>query len=367
MNEELCISTANAVSIPIYNPAKYATLVTSISCTSFIDGETITYIESNGTAIAYFVNGSQLSCTYTDGATANSTVLHIIDDSLVDDATAISTATTNTFRLYTSTGNAVSVTIPSTTKEIIITSNGVSSSTVFYGNEELVTSQATFTERVNITINAVLKDAANAVSQASDILTPKTVLVVERCVTADSTAFSVNANAILASYANAYDRIIYKNPDAKALLTNTETTAAWMYNNFDFESVLSWMGVEIAVGPEGIYELTGDTDEDQPIDSYVQTGYMDFGTDKTKRLENIYLAYTSDGRILITPEVYESGHSPMMYALEQRQADAPRNSRVTPGKGLYGRYWRFTVANEGGSNFEIHDLSADVAVSTRRV
>ena len=94
---------------------------------------------------------------------------------------------------------------------------------------------------------------------------------------------------------------------------------------------------------------------------------MDLGTAEVKRVDNIYFGYTSPGQLAVTVETKDSGHSPAKYLLEKRAATAPRNSRVTPGKGMWGRYWRFTVQNVDGAAFEVHDATVDIAVSPRRI
>ncbi len=157
------------------------------------------------------------------------------------------------------------------------------------------------------------------------------------------------------------------NPRRVAWVMNTETTAVSWYNSFDFESVAQPPGKALAVGPDGLYELSGDTDAGRPIAAEVVTGFDDFGSPQTKRVDSFYFGYTSPGRLSVTTETYGSGHSPTTYFLEQRTASAPRNSRVTPGKGLHGRYWRVTIRNIEGADFEVHDAMVDIAVSTRRV
>ena len=171
----------------------------------------------------------------------------------------------------------------------------------------------------------------------------------------------------ISSSAEATSDVWFKDPTSKAWVMNTETTAMGWYDNFSFESIVSWKGRELAVGPDGIHELAGDTDNGEKIDSLVESGFTDFGVAQTKRLDNMYFGYTSDGQIAVQTEVYESGSPPSTYLLEERDANAPRNSRVTPGKGLWGRYWRLTITNVDGADFEVHDATVDIAVSTRRI
>lgn len=159
----------------------------------------------------------------------------------------------------------------------------------------------------------------------------------------------------------------YKDPARVAWVMNTETAAASWYDNFDFESLAQTPDKVLGVGPDGLYEMVGGTDSGERIDAEVVSDFTDFGLPQTKRVDYMYFGYTSPGRISVTAETYGSGHPPVTYFLEQRLAAAPRNSRVEPGKGLFGRYWRMTIRNVAGAEFEIHDATVDIAVSNRKV
>ena len=196
---------------------------------------------------------------------------------------------------------------------------------------------------------------------------PQTFLLLSSGEAASIVMLQSSNQLLLESTAEMSSDVWYKDPGRVAWLMNTETTAVSWYNNFDFESIAQPPGKVLAVGPDGLYELGGSTDSGERIDAEVVSGFSDFGVAQTKRVDNLYFGYTSDGRISVTTETYESGHPPSTYYLEQRAAGAPRNSRVTPGKGLWGRYWRMTIRNVDGADFEVHDATVDIAVSSRRV
>lgn len=196
---------------------------------------------------------------------------------------------------------------------------------------------------------------------------PQAFLLLSSGEAASMVMLQSSSQLLLESTAEVSSDVWYKDPGRVAWLMNTETTAASWYDNFDFESIAQPPGKVLAVGPDGLYELAGATDSGEQIDAEVVSGFADFGAAQTKRVDNLYFGYTSEGRISVTTETYESGHPPSTYFLEQRAANAPRNSRVTPGKGLWGRYWRMTIRNVDGADFEVHDATVDIAVSSRRV
>ena len=78
-----------------------------------------------------------------------------------------------------------------------------------------------------------------------------------------------------------------------------------------------------------------------------------------------------DSYYLIVPksiiDVYDLLKEVYTYEMEHRDAGAPRNNRIKPGKGLSSRYWRFTFRNVGGADFQIHDVAVELARSKRRL
>lgn len=216
-------------------------------------------------------------------------------------------------------------------------------------------------------VDMLATSLASADDDALPSATPNALLLVGTASTASAVVHQLESNLLLISTAEVSSDVWYKDPSRKAWLMNTETTATSWYDNFDFESIASVNGKTLAVGPDGLYELVGDTDNGESIDAEIISGFTDFGVGQTKRVDSIYFGYTSDGTVKATVETYGSGHSPSTYLMETRAADAPRNSRIIPGKGLWGRYWRMTIRNVDGADFEVHDATVDIAMSTRRV
>ena len=257
-----------------------------------------------------------------------------------------------------------------TIADVFLESKGEAKSFASLGLLEAVTSSANATGMIAVLqrrVDVLATSSANAASTAEPSAAPETFLLLSTATGTSLVLLQTSATLAITSSADGLSDVWFKDPTSKAWVMNTETTAMGWYDNFGFESIVSWKGRELAVGPDGIHELTGDTDNGQKIDSLVESGFTDFGVAQTKRLDNMYFGYTSDGQIAVQTEVYESGSPPYTYLLEERDANAPRNSRVTPGKGLWGRYWRLTITNVDGADFEVHDATVDIAVSTRRI
>lgn len=183
--------------------------------------------------------------------------------------------------------------------------------------------------------------------------------------------------ALLESAMASGEQLFMKQPGLVAWVMNTDTGAVSWYDNWAFTSMAEVGGKVFAAGPDGLHVLGGNLDGTDRIDARVDFGYTEFGgydrqglpnpSDVKKRVPSFWFGYHADGELTATVETYGQGYGPYTYAMAPRAADAPRNSRVVPGKGLNARYWRISVANANGCAFEVHSIAAEVAASTRRL
>ena len=332
----------------------YAVLVNSANAASSVNHTMVVtgLLQSSAKGVSTVVQGLNQMAE----AAANAT-----DEILVADAS----------QLLVSAAQAMSsIAGAGTIADVFLESKGEAKSFASLGLLEAVTSSANATGLIAVLqrrVDVLATSTAAATSSAQPSGTPETYLLLSTANGTSMVQVQTDVTLVISSTAEVTSDVWYKDPTAKAWVMNTETTAVGWYDNFSFESIISWQGRELAVGPDGIHELAGGTDNGQQIDALVESGFTDFGVAQTKRLDNMYFGYTSEGQIAVQTEVYESGSPPSTYLLEERDANAPRNSRVTPGKGLWGRYWRLTITNVDGADFEVHDATVDIAVSTRRI
>jgi hypothetical protein len=153
---------------------------------------------------------------------------------------------------------------------------------------------------------------------------------------------------------------------AAAWVLNLATGGLSTYDNFGYGSVAAHDGVLYATNPEGVFALSGDKDQTRNVTGRVKTGMLDFDIKSKKRISDIFVGYTG-GSLSYEVETYDGPQEVYTYEMPERSADAPRNNRVKPGRGLSSRYWRFTVTNVDGADFQLHDQTAVVAASQRRL
>jgi len=154
---------------------------------------------------------------------------------------------------------------------------------------------------------------------------------------------------------------------ALAWVLNTETGGLSTYTNYGFNSLAAYNGVLYATSNDGVFEIASDTDADSRfIAAEIKTGFLDFKQENTKRISDIFLGHVG-GQLEFAVETYDGPQEVYTYAVEEREIDAPRNNRLKVGRGLSSRYWRFAIQNVDGADFQIYDVTAEVASSKRRL
>lgn len=148
---------------------------------------------------------------------------------------------------------------------------------------------------------------------------------------------------------------------------NLSLQAPYFYNNFAFTGFGSQGGRQFAVGPDGLYELGGDTDDGQLIEARIETGMNTLGSALLKTVDAAYLGYTATAGLTLTAITgHPEGESMQNYTLAEI-AGAMTQARIKLGKGVKARYWQFALANQAGGDFTIETLEALPVILGRRV
>jgi hypothetical protein len=187
-----------------------------------------------------------------------------------------------------------------------------------------------------------------------------------------------DAMAFEEGFAVADDRVMFSRPDLTAWVMNTETGGVSWYSNWGFTDMATLSsGRTLAVGPDGLMLLGGNSDDGEKINASVVFDRTDFGgygrdgrplpDEPKKRIAGVYAGYRSTGELEVTLESWGPQYGAHKYRMQTHAFENHRNARVTPGKGLVSRYWKLSLGNVDGCNFDIVSLSADLASSKRRI
>lgn len=138
--------------------------------------------------------------------------------------------------------------------------------------------------------------------------------------------------------------------------TNLVTGEMTEYTNHDFLAFgrlgARWFGLR----SNGIYELGGSTDNGTRIDCSATTHPNALGAaDRNKTVHTAYLEAGSES-IAVAP-VCDDTPVGTFYGTD----------RVTLARGAKGRYWGFTFANVGGTEFRLQSVGILADINRRRV
>lgn len=143
----------------------------------------------------------------------------------------------------------------------------------------------------------------------------------------------------------------YRVEQGETWLFNATTYAASRVQGYFFDT-LARLGPSVyGAGPDGIFEITGDTDAGAEIEASFFTGREGYGTPSVKRIAVGYITGTSDDKLDV--RVIDDTGQGYDYETERALGDTVRSVRFKTGKGLKGHLWQFGVRNQDGGAFEL--------------
>lgn len=146
-----------------------------------------------------------------------------------------------------------------------------------------------------------------------------------------------------------------------AWVMTPQTKAMRRYTDFPFNSFAVMNGQLLAAGAAGIYRMGGDKDAGAAIRAAIRTGMLDFGSMAMKSAPLVYIGATTAGDLLLRVQAttVRGAEVQQTYRMVPAKTGAPREHRVTVGKGFRSVYWTFELANDtDGAAFEVHEWHA---------
>jgi hypothetical protein len=120
--------------------------------------------------------------------------------------------------------------------------------------------------------------------------------------------------------------------------------ATTQYLNFEYDSMVKFENKFLCASASGLFEITGNTDDEEDIESYFEIATLDFGISNQKRLRAIYVGYEADGDISL--KISTELSSVQTYTLPAT-IFGQHARKVVISRCLKGRYWTFQVYASG--------------------
>lgn len=181
------------------------------------------------------------------------------------------------------------------------------------------------------------------------------------------TLVSVGYGVVLASFTS--EAVIHSGgaaigEDPIVWAFNADTFAGAPYSHFNFNSFAVVGGRYYGATDEGIFELTGEDDDGEPIEASVMLPSTDFDSSVPKQIQYLYLSSKSESPFRVR-SVTDDGQV-REYASSPSQNGETATDRVTMSRGVKSQYWQFEIANIEGEDFVLDKVEALVMPLQRR-
>ena len=143
---------------------------------------------------------------------------------------------------------------------------------------------------------------------------------------------------------------------------NTRTNAVTEYCNYNFNSFALLGNRYIAAGPEGLYELDGDTDDGALIISDLMGGYLQLNEKKLFGIKGAYVAIRGGGRFYLKLLAGDGRE----YIYELKAQPNLMTTKVKVGKGISTAYMAWELVTEG-QDFDLDSIEFIPMTRGRRV
>jgi len=209
----------------------------------------------------------------------------------------------------------------------------------------------------------VLSDTATGTSTAY-------VLLHEAVVIGDSLGHGLEMTAALHDSIGFVANLTFDDGEYIAWVLNTEgSKAVSRYTNFPFNSFAKLGDRYIGADSTGLHWLDGEDDTGEAINARLRAGMSSMGSTRLKRLPEAFIAYTSDGTLLLRVIQVDDETGEKVagnFLLRQRPATNAYESRFEPGRGWKAVSFDIELENVDGSDFDLTSLEFRPLMLDRR-
>lgn len=134
------------------------------------------------------------------------------------------------------------------------------------------------------------------------------------------------------------------------------------FSSYNFNSFATHNGVTLAAGPNGIFAISGETDDGAAIDASFK---IHSKTEEFNRLRSAVVNYRADGDVVIAviPDEQDEGYE---YILAKSGTNLSKG-RAKLGRGIKAPNFQFELRNTDGADFEIDYIKIETTPTSRKV
>ena len=137
---------------------------------------------------------------------------------------------------------------------------------------------------------------------------------------------------------------------------NLANFAATQFCNYNFNSFCKIGDKYFGASEDGMFELTGDKDDETEIDAFFELIISDFGISNVKRLRAVYIGCEVKGSLVL--KVKDNEDNERTYTLSHITSGYDRQTGIkgSIGRDGIGRYWQIRIDNTKGCYFAINSI-----------
>jgi hypothetical protein len=147
------------------------------------------------------------------------------------------------------------------------------------------------------------------------------------------------------------------------LAMNIVNEALTLYSNYIFNSMCNFNGKNIGAKAGGLYDLSGDTDDNELIEWNFRPGLLDLESTQINKLKEAWFGYKGDDDFkvkIILPNGEEYEYDLTLYSQSEYR------SRVKFGKGIRTRYAYLDVSSYSGNKIDLDVIKLHFRQGTKR-
>jgi len=179
-----------------------------------------------------------------------------------------------------------------------------------------------------------------------------------------SSTLHLHAAGVLADAALAGDGLITAAHSVVVINADTGAVSTYVFTP-TVTSLACYQGVLLLAGPDGLYAVDADQDDDGAVVWTLRTGFSNLGTDHLKRIRDVNVLLRTDGETTLQVIADRAGaKQEHTYRLPPLPRASYRDGVVKPGKGLASVY--FALGLRGAGPAELDQLRVAVEPLQRR-
>ena len=196
----------------------------------------------------------------------------------------------------------------------------------------------------------------------------ESALLLSQATQSDTWTAAEFLTALLSSTMSASDLSNLLDEQGDVWVLHMEPMGSTRYEGYNFNSYAVIDGVTYGANESGVYRLKGDTDDGTGINSSVDFGNLNFGTNELKSLPYVYVGMASTGETILkvtsTQTVNGRPTEQSYFYTVRDDTETMKMHRFEPGRGLRSTFYGVSLISEGHS-FDLHNIEF-VPVSIKR-